>query len=936
ENNELKNLNGEDAIRFFGHDNVFRRNYIHDDKKIRGNGNHPDFVQTFGDNGGESYNMLFEENWIENLSSQVGQLNSGGGGRPLDPDFYNYTFKNNVFVNIPGNFNIGVPGVKLINNTFYRTAGIIYGGSLSRGSAENGVVLNTAFVECGPYSGPHFVISSEVFNYFIPVYTTTATNIFKDLRNKGYVTNNGHLQDKFKVINNILEFELDASFSQYKSKVYDLMKQTQEIERISKETFVANYNFVAGKEIYGFPRVTNFNEPNGINGGNPLFVDIKNPLGPDKKPFTQDDGLRPMPSSPLCGSGENGKDIGALSCLIREDKPIAHISLDKEEGYEPLIVSFDASGSYIPQGITVQYYWDFGDGQEATGIKVNHVFNQDGIYTVTLKITDNKGNQSIATRTINVKNTQYPNVILYLPLNGNITDISGKNIQTNPIGTNLIFENGISEQALRTNQSTSRGINITHNDMLDGQNQMSFTFWAKKDNIEEQEVVIIKHTIYQIQITKNGITGYLNTENNGISLTATTNKNYDTQWHHYTITYDGSNVKAYIDGEEILSKPATGKIKIDRSRPLQIGLYPWGESFNGLIDEIIIYDKALNQQEINNIITQKTPISGFYTLTTTKTGTGNGTITSNPPGINCGNDCTENYQQNTTITLTATPEQNSIFDSWTGACTGTNNVCTITMNNNKTTIATFNTTQPNQIQLTITSPTPNTEISGMININAETTSNNPISEIRFFIDANLLGIDNTAPYSTTLNTHYYRNGAHEIKAIAKDNAGNTQTTTIIVKINNADNDNDGVSNIIDKCPNTRTGIKVNNYGCPFPIVDKFDIKPDFNNTDITTLNELEIGITNKGKIRWETTLKLTATINNTEEPLDLNNDLNISNNKISLNQNKLRELNKPATITLYTTTQNPKIMKDNKECTQCRIIEKTSTYVKFTVPNFEE
>ncbi|MEM4261925.1 MAG: Ig-like domain-containing protein, partial [Candidatus Diapherotrites archaeon] len=245
-------------------------------------------------------------------------------------------------------------------------------------------------------------------------------------------------------------------------------------------------------------------------------------------------------------------------------------------------------------------------------------------------------------------------------------------------------------------------------------------------------------------------------------------------------------------------------------------------------------------------------------------------------------------------------------------------------------------TQKNNIILKITNPIQNANVNNIININVETTSNNPISEIRFFIDANLLGIDNTAPYSTTLNTHYYRNGAHEIKAIAKDNAGNTQTTTIIVKINNADNDNDGVSNIIDKCPNTRTGIKVNNYGCPFPIVDKFDIKPDFNNIDITTMNELEIGITNKGKIKWETTLKLTATINNTEEPLDLNNDLNISNNKISLNQNKLRELNKPATITLYTTTQNPKIMKDNKECTQCRIIEKTSTYVKFTVPNFEE
>ncbi len=82
-----------------------------------------------------------------------------------------------------------------------------------------------------------------------------------------------------------------------------------------------------------------------------------------------------------------------------------------------------------------------------------------------------------------------------------------------------------------------------------------------------------------------------------------------------------------------------------------------------------------------------------YSLTVNKTGTGSGTVTSNPAGINCGNDCTETYSSGTTITLTATPNPGSVFAGWSGDCSscGTNPTCTITMNANKTCTATFNT-----------------------------------------------------------------------------------------------------------------------------------------------------------------------------------------------------------------------------------------------------
>ncbi len=56
--------------------------------------------------------------------------------------------------------------------------------------------------------------------------------------------------------------------------------------------------------------------------------------------------------------------------------------------------------------------------------------------------------------------------------------------------------------------------------------------------------------------------------------------------------------------------------------------------------------------------------TGTYPLTVTVTG--NGTVTSNPTGINCLNDCTEDYDHNTIVTLTAAPDNGHAVQSWSG------------------------------------------------------------------------------------------------------------------------------------------------------------------------------------------------------------------------------------------------------------------------------
>jgi hypothetical protein len=83
-------------------------------------------------------------------------------------------------------------------------------------------------------------------------------------------------------------------------------------------------------------------------------------------------------------------------------------------------------------------------------------------------------------------------------------------------------------------------------------------------------------------------------------------------------------------------------------------------------------------------------------------GDASGTVTSSPAGINCGNDCTESYASGTGVTLTEVPAAGASFAGWSGACTGTSNTCTLTMDGAKSVTATF--TLGPTFQLTVVQP----------------------------------------------------------------------------------------------------------------------------------------------------------------------------------------------------------------------------------------
>ncbi|WP_298543892.1 glycoside hydrolase family 48 protein [uncultured Aquimarina sp.] len=82
--------------------------------------------------------------------------------------------------------------------------------------------------------------------------------------------------------------------------------------------------------------------------------------------------------------------------------PVADISATPISGEAPLVVTFDAVASTDADGDALSYSWDFGDGNTASGVMVEHTFTSIGTYSATLTVDDGNGGVDQAVITITV------------------------------------------------------------------------------------------------------------------------------------------------------------------------------------------------------------------------------------------------------------------------------------------------------------------------------------------------------------------------------------------------------------------------------------------------------------------------------------------------------------------------------------------------------
>ncbi|MCB0037717.1 MAG: hypothetical protein KDE51_26980, partial [Anaerolineales bacterium] len=112
-----------------------------------------------------------------------------------------------------------------------------------------------------------------------------------------------------------------------------------------------------------------------------------------------------------------------------------------------------------------------------------------------------------------------------------------------------------------------------------------------------------------------------------------------------------------------------------------------GSIFNGWSGACVGSDSCVVTIDQAQVVTATFTLV-THTLTVNTAGTGTGSVTSQPAGIDCGGHCTAEYDHNMLVVLTATPQTGSSFTGWSGACSGTES-CVVTMDQAQSVTAHF-------------------------------------------------------------------------------------------------------------------------------------------------------------------------------------------------------------------------------------------------------
>lgn len=84
-------------------------------------------------------------------------------------------------------------------------------------------------------------------------------------------------------------------------------------------------------------------------------------------------------------------------------------------------LTFDASDSSDLDGDSLEYYWDFGDGNQEAGVEVGHSYIEVGSYTVVLQVVDFWGATSETSLIVTISDYDYSDQVLLNEIMANVT-----------------------------------------------------------------------------------------------------------------------------------------------------------------------------------------------------------------------------------------------------------------------------------------------------------------------------------------------------------------------------------------------------------------------------------------------------------------------------------------------------------------------------------
>ena len=258
-------------------------------------------------------------------------------------------------------------------------------------------------------------------------------------------------------------------------------------------------------------------------------------------------------------------------------------------------------------------------------------------------------------------------------------------------------------------------------------------------------------------------------------------------WTHLATTYDGTNLRLYVNGTLVTTTAASGAISTSTGA-LRIGantIWP-EEAFQGLIDEVRVYNRALTTAELTQDM--NTPLGlADDVLPTQPTGfvsTGS-SATSIATGWSASSDNVgvAGYRLFLDGAQAGPPTQQTSF-TFTGLVCGSAHTLGVeaydlagNTSGRATLEATAGACDTTPPTVSITAPAAGATVANTVSVTANAADNDQVSGVQFRLDGANLGAEDTAsPYAVSWDTRAVANGAHTLTAVARDPSGNITTS----------------------------------------------------------------------------------------------------------------------------------------------------------------
>lgn len=182
-----------------------------------------------------------------------------------------------------------------------------------------------------------------------------------------------------------------------------------------------------------------------------------------------------------------------------------------------------------------------------------------------------------------------------------VTDSSGKG-NAGTIANGTWASSGRFGKALSFNGSNSM-VTVKDSASLDLTTGMTLEAWVyPQGSLSDWRTILMKEQsgsdVYYIETVGGKIVGdaYVGGSKHNIYSDSTIALN---KWTHLAATYDGANLRIYVNGAlATVAQSLTGTIQTSTGALRIGGNSIWGEYFQGLIDEVRIYNRALSSAEI--------------------------------------------------------------------------------------------------------------------------------------------------------------------------------------------------------------------------------------------------------------------------------------------------------------------------------------------------